>query len=70
MRCPPVQGPVEAGRAPEFGGSAATVRYAPKRLAADHDRREAVDAFFEEWQAEPEPMSPDEVAAIAKRHGL
>ena len=56
--------------APKFGGRAATVREALQRLAADHDRREAVDAFFEEWEAESGPLSPDEVAAIAKRCGL
>ena len=56
--------------APVFGGRAATVREALQRLAADHDRREAVEAFFEEWEAESEPLSPDEVAAIAKRCGL
>lgn len=56
--------------APQFGGEAATIREALQRLADDHDRREAVNAFFEEWEAESEPLSPDEVAAIAKRCGL
>ena len=56
--------------APKFGGKEATVREALQRLAADHDRREAVNTFFEEWEAESEPLSPDEVAEIAKRCGL
>ena len=56
--------------APVFGGRAATVREALQRLAADHDRREAVEAFFEKWAAESGPLSPDEVAAIAERCGL
>ena len=46
------------------------VREALQRLAAGHDRREAVNTSFEEWEAESEPLSPDEAAAIAKRCGL
>ena len=56
--------------APVFGGRAATVREALQRPAADHDRKEALSAFFEEWEAESKPLSPDEVAAIAERCGL
>lgn len=56
--------------APKFGGREAMVREALQKLAADHDRGEALNAFFEEWAAESEPLSPDEVDAIAKRCGL
>ena len=56
--------------APESGGREATVREALRRLAADHDRKQALSDFFEEWDAEAGPVSPDEVAAMAKRHGL
>ena len=55
---------------PEFGGQEATVREALRRLAADHDRKQALRDFFEEWDAEAGPASPDEVAAMAKHHGL
>ena len=56
--------------APEFGGREATMREALQRLAADHDRKRALSDFFEEWEAETGPVSPDDVATMAKRHGL
>ena len=40
------------------------------QLAADHDRKQALHDFFEEWEAEAGPASPDKVAAMAKRRGL
>lgn len=56
--------------APEFGGRAATVRGALRRLATDHDRKEAVRAFFDEWEATEGPLSEEEVSAMGERHGL
>ena len=38
--------------APKFGGRAATVREALRRLAADHDRKEAFDAFTQAREGE------------------
>ena len=56
--------------APEFGGREATVGEALRRLAADHDRKQALSDFLEAWEAEAGPLSPDEVSALAERHGL
>jgi hypothetical protein len=56
--------------ASEFDGREATAREALRRLAADHDRKQALSDFLEEWEAEAGPVSPDEVAAMAKRYGL
>ncbi len=56
--------------APEFGGRAATAGEALWRLAADHDRKQALSDFLEAWEAEAGPLSPDEVSALAERHGL
>lgn len=56
--------------APEFGGREATVGEALRRLAADHDRKQAVRAFFDEWEAAEGPLSEEEVSAMGERHGL
>lgn len=56
--------------APKFGGREATVREALHRLAADHDRKEAFDAFLKAWDEEDGPLSEEEIAAVAKRCGL
>ncbi len=56
--------------APEFGGREATVGEALRRLAADHDRKQALSDFLEAWEAEAGPLNPDEVSALAERHGL
>ena len=56
--------------APTFGGKEATVREALQRLAADQDRREALSAFLNEWEAEDGPLSDQEIAAMAERYGL
>lgn len=56
--------------APTFGGRSATVREALQRLAADQDRKEALDAFLAEWAQESGPPDAEEVAAMAERYGL
>ncbi|MCY3606851.1 MAG: hypothetical protein OXG57_00260 [Acidimicrobiaceae bacterium] len=56
--------------APKFGGREAMVREALQRLAADEDRKEALEAFFAEWAQESGPPDPDAVAAMAERYGL
>ena len=56
--------------APKFGGREAMVREALQRLAADEDRREALDAFLAEWAQESGPPDADEVAAMTERYGL
>lgn len=56
--------------APKFGGRSATVREALQRLAADQDRKEALDAFLAEWAQESGPPDADKVAAMAERYGL
>ena len=56
--------------APEFGGREATVREALRRLATDHDRKEAVRAFFDEWEAAEGPLSDEDLSAMGERHGL
>ncbi len=56
--------------APELGGREATVREALHRLAADHDRKQALSDFLEAWDTEAGPLSPDEVSALAERCGL
>ncbi|MCY4517839.1 MAG: hypothetical protein OXB99_11430 [Acidimicrobiaceae bacterium] len=56
--------------APKFGGREATVREALRRLATDHDRKEAFDAFPKAWDEEVSPLGEEEIAAVAKRCGL
>ena len=56
--------------APEFGGKTATVREALQRLAADHDRKVAFDAFLKAWDEEDGPLSNEELSAVAQRCGL
>ncbi|WP_420625584.1 hypothetical protein [Candidatus Poriferisodalis sp.] len=56
--------------APEFGGKTATVREALQRFAADHDRKEAFDAFLKAWDEEDGPLSDEEISAVARRCGL
>ncbi len=56
--------------APEFGGKTATVREALQRLAAEHDRRVAFDAFLKAWDDEDGPLSNEEISAVAQRCGL
>ena len=56
--------------APAFGGATATVREALCRLAADQDRREALDDFLAEWARESGPPDEAAVAAMAERYSL
>ena len=56
--------------APTFGGTTATVREALRRLAADQDRREALNDFLAEWARESGPPDEEAVAAMAERYGL
>lgn len=56
--------------APKFGSREAMVREALQRLAADEDRKEALDAFLAEWAQESGSPDADEVAAMAERYGL
>ena len=55
---------------PVFGSRNAALREALHQLAADQDRKEAVDAFFAAWEAAEEPLSTEEVSALAERCGL
>ena len=55
---------------PVFGSREAALREALHRLADEEDRKEAVDAFFAAWEAAEEPLSTDEVSALAERCGL
>ena len=54
----------------KFGGREATIREALQRLAADHDRKEAFDAFLKAWDEEDGPLSDEEISAVARRCGL
>ncbi len=56
--------------APKFGGKTATIHEALQRLAADHDRKVAFDAFMNAWEEEDGPLSDQEISAMAKRCGL
>ncbi|WP_420445208.1 hypothetical protein [Candidatus Poriferisodalis sp.] len=56
--------------APKFGGKTATIHEALERLAADHDRKVAFDAFMKAWEEEDGPLSDQEISAMAKRCGL
>ena len=56
--------------APKFGGREATVRETLRRLATDHDREEAFDAFPKAWDEEDGPLGEEEIVAVAKRCGL
>ncbi|WP_420443039.1 hypothetical protein [Candidatus Poriferisodalis sp.] len=56
--------------APKFGGKTATVHEALQRLASDHDRKVAFDAFMKAWEEEEGPLSDQEISAMAKRCGL
>ena len=56
--------------APTFDGTTATVREAMRRLAADQDRREALNDFLAEWARESGPPDEEAVAAMAERYGL
>ena len=56
--------------APEFGGKSGAVRHALRLLAADRQRRDALNAFLEAWNTEAGPLDEDAVAAMAKRYGL
>ena len=46
------------------------MRHALRPLAADRQRRDALNAFLEAWNAEAGPLDEDAVAAMAKRYGL
>ena len=56
--------------APKFGGKTATIHEALERLAADHDRKVAFDAFMKAWDEAEGPLSDQEISAMAKRCGL
>lgn len=55
---------------PEFGSRSNAIRHALRMLAADRERREALNSFLEAWDAEAGPLDEDEVAAMAQRYGL
>ena len=67
---PPVEVATLDTLAPEFGGKSGAVRHALRLLAADRQRRDALNAFLEAWNAEAGPLDEDAVAAMAKRYGL
>ena len=46
------------------------IRLALRLLAADRQRRDALNAFLEAWNAEAGPLDEDAVAAMTKRYGL
>jgi predicted transcriptional regulator len=56
--------------APEFGGRSGAIRRALRYLAADVDRRDALDSFLESWNADAGPVDEQAVAAMAQRYGL
>ena len=56
--------------APKFGGKTAAIHEALQRLAADHDRKVAFDAFMKAWEEADGPLSDQEISAMAKRCGL
>ena len=56
--------------APKFVGKTAAIHEALQRLAADHDRKVAFDAFMKAWEEADGPLSDQEISAMAKRCGL
>ena len=56
--------------ASEFGGRDGAIRHALRLLAADRQRKEALNAFLEAWNAEAGPLDEEAVAAMARRFGL
>ena len=58
------------GLAAEFGGRSSAIRQALRFLAADRERRDALNSFVEAWNAEAGPLDEDAVAAMAARYGL
>ncbi|MGI8575337.1 MAG: hypothetical protein ACR2MA_08335 [Egibacteraceae bacterium] len=56
--------------APEFGGRSGAIRQALRLLAGEIERRDALDAFLQAWNAEAGPVDERDVAAMADRYGL
>ncbi len=51
----------------QYGGRSSVIRHALKALAADHQRKDGLRSFLDEWV---EDVSNDEVAAMTERFGL
>ncbi|MFV0318582.1 MAG: hypothetical protein ACK5O2_16670 [Microthrixaceae bacterium] len=56
--------------AQDYGGRSSAIRHAIRRLAADQQRREALGALLEAWDADLGTVDEADVAAMADRYGL
>ncbi len=53
--------------ADEYGGRSSVIRHALRALAAEHQRKDGLRSFLDEWG---EDVSDVEVAAMTERFGL